>query len=109
MNQTTDANVDLKLEVVVLPVSDVDRAKRFYTGLGWREDADFSNGSEWRVVQMTPPGSPCSIQFGKGITTAAPGSVKSLYLVVSDMGVARGELVARGANVSEPFHFNSIG
>jgi catechol 2,3-dioxygenase-like lactoylglutathione lyase family enzyme len=105
----TAATVDLKLEVVVLPVSDVDRAKRFYEGLGWRLDGEFSNGPDWRAVQMTPPGSPCSIHFGKGITTAAPGSVKNLYLVVSDMDAARKELVARGADVSEPFHFNSIG
>src|SRR5262245_41222065 len=103
------ATVDLKLEVVVLPVSDVDRTKRFYEGLGWRLDGDFSNGPDWRGVQMTPPGSPCSIQFGKGITTAEPGSVKNLYLVVSDMAAARTELVARGAQVSEPFHFTSIG
>ena len=67
---------DLKLEVVALPVSDVDRAKRFYEGLGWRLDADFTNGEDWRVVQMTPPGSPCSVHFGKGFTTAVPGSVQ---------------------------------
>ena len=70
----TAANVDLKLEVVVIPVSDVDRAKRFYEGLGWRLDADFTNGADWHVVQMTPPGSPCSVMFGKGFTTAPPGS-----------------------------------
>jgi catechol 2,3-dioxygenase-like lactoylglutathione lyase family enzyme len=103
------ATVDLKLEVVVLPVSDVDRAKRFYEGLGWRLDGDFTNGSNWRGVQMTPPGSPCSIHFGTGITTAAPGSIKNSYLVVSDIEAARAELIARGADVSEPFHFNSIG
>ena len=103
------ATVDLKLEVVVIPVSDVDRAKRFYEALGWRLDGEFTNGPDWRAVQMTPPGSPCSIHFGKGITTAAPGSVKNLYLVVSDLEAARKELVARGADVSEPFHFNSIG
>jgi len=102
-------STDLKLEVVVLPVSDVDRAKRFYEGLGWRLDADFKAGDNWRVVQMTPPGSPCSIHFGKGITTAAPGSVRNLYLVVSDIEAARGELVGRGAAVSELFHFGSIG
>src|ERR1700752_1744213 len=71
------ATVDLKLEVVVIPVSDVDRSKRFYEGLGWRLDADFTNGENWRVVQFTPPGSPCSIHFGKGLTTAAPGSFKN--------------------------------
>ena len=103
------AAVDLKLEVVVLPVSDVDRAKRFYEGLGWRLDGEFTNGPDWRAVQMTPPGSPCSIHFAKGITTAEPGSVKNLYLVVSDMEAARRELISRGASVSEPFHFTSIG
>jgi len=101
-------SIDLKLEVVVLPVSDVDRAKRFYEGLGWRLDGDFKNG-DWRGVQMTPPGSPCSIHFGKGLTTAAPGSVQNLYLVVSDVEAARRELLDRGANVSEVFHFTSIG
>ena len=103
------ATVDLKLEVVILPVADVDRAKRFYEGLGWRLDGEFTNGPNWRAVQMTPPGSPCSIQFGKGITTVAPGSVKNSYLVVSDVDVARKELLARGVEVSEPFHFTSIG
>jgi catechol 2,3-dioxygenase-like lactoylglutathione lyase family enzyme len=102
------ATVDLKLEVVQIPVADVDRAKRFYEGLGWRLDADFVVG-DWRGVQMTPPGSECSIQFGKGISTAAPGSVKNLYLVVSDIDAARRELNGRGANVSEPFHFTSFG
>jgi catechol 2,3-dioxygenase-like lactoylglutathione lyase family enzyme len=101
--------VDLKLEVVVLPVSDVDRAKRFYESLGWRLDADFAAGENWRVVQFTPPGSPCSIHFGKGVTTAAPGSVKNLYLVVSDMEAARGELIGRGVEVSKAFHFTGIG
>jgi catechol 2,3-dioxygenase-like lactoylglutathione lyase family enzyme len=101
--------VDLKLEVVVIPVSDVDRAKRFYDGLGWRLDADFIAGDNWRGVQFTPPGSPCSIHFGKGITTAAPGSSKNLYLVVSDMEAARAELNNRGASVSAAFHFNDFG
>jgi catechol 2,3-dioxygenase-like lactoylglutathione lyase family enzyme len=105
----TAATVDLKLEVVVIPVSDVDRAKRFYEGLGWRLDADFVNGENWRVVQMTPPGSPCSIHFGKGITKAAPGSVQNVYLVVSDMEAARKELIGRGAGVSEAFHFAGFG
>jgi catechol 2,3-dioxygenase-like lactoylglutathione lyase family enzyme len=103
------ATVDLKLEVVVIPVSDVERAKRFYEGLGWRLDGDFVVGDSFRAVQMTPPGSPCSIHFGKGITTAAPGSVRNVYLVVSDIDAARRELVSRGANVSEMFHFASIG
>jgi catechol 2,3-dioxygenase-like lactoylglutathione lyase family enzyme len=96
--------VDLKLEVVLIPVSDVDRAKRFYDGLGWRLDADFPVGDAFRVVQFTPPGSPASIHFGIGLTTAAPGSASGLYLVVSDIETARAELVARGANVSEVFH-----
>src|SRR5439155_508909 len=84
-----DAMVDLKLEVVILPVSDVDRAKRFYQRLGWRLDADSTNGDDWRVVQLTPPGSPCSILFGKGITTAVPGSVQGNFLVVDDVEAAR--------------------
>jgi catechol 2,3-dioxygenase-like lactoylglutathione lyase family enzyme len=105
----TAATVDLKLEVVVIPVSDVDRAKRFYEGLGWRPDADFTSGENWRGVQVTPPGSPCSIHFGKGITTAVPGSVKNLYLVVSDIEAARAELLGRGADVSEAFHFDTFG
>jgi catechol 2,3-dioxygenase-like lactoylglutathione lyase family enzyme len=103
------STVDLKLEVVVIPVSDVDRARRFYEGLGWRLDADFSNGADWRVVQLTPPGSPCSIHVGKGITTAAPGSAQNLYLVVSDIAAARKELINRGAEVSGAFHFNAPG
>src|SRR5467141_1135280 len=81
---------DLKLEVVVLPVSDVDRAKSFYQRLGWRLDADFANGNDWRVVQLTPPGSPSSILFGKGITTAVPGSVQGNFLVVDDIEAAKG-------------------
>ena len=102
-------SVDLKLEVVILPVSDVDRAKRFYEKLGWRLDADFRNGDTWRGVQFTPPGSPCSIHFGKGLTPAAPGSVKNAYLVVSDIAAARKDLRDRGAEVSEVFHFASLG
>ena len=85
----TAAPLDLKLEVVPLPVSDVDRAKHFYEGLGWRLDADFSKGDDWRVVQMTPPGSPCSVMFGKGYTTAAPGSAQGTFLVVDDIQAAR--------------------
>jgi catechol 2,3-dioxygenase-like lactoylglutathione lyase family enzyme len=95
--------VDLKLEVAILPVSDVDRAKRFYVALGWRLDADFPVGDAFRVVQFTPPGSPCSIHFGKGITTAPPGSARE-YLVVSDIAAARAQLLARGADVSEIFN-----
>src|SRR5271170_60665 len=100
--------VDFKLEVVIIPVSDVDRAKRFYGGLGWRLDADFATGEDWRVVQMTPPGSPCSIQFGKGITTATAGSVQGLYLVVSDMEAARATLIGHGVDVSEVFHYAAV-
>jgi catechol 2,3-dioxygenase-like lactoylglutathione lyase family enzyme len=103
------ATVDLKLEVVVIPVADVERSKRFYEGLGWRVDGDFRNGPDWRAVQMTPPGSPCSIHFGTGISAAAPGSVKNLYLAVSNMAAARAVLLGRGVEVSEPFHFTSIG
>jgi catechol 2,3-dioxygenase-like lactoylglutathione lyase family enzyme len=103
------ATVDLKLEVVVIPVSDVDRSKGFYEGLGWRLDGDFTNGPEWRGVQMTPPGSACSIQFGKGGTAPQPGSSRNMYLVVSNMETARAELIGRGVAVSEPFHFTSIG
>src|SRR5215218_5167965 len=98
---------DMKLEVVVIPVSDVDRAKRFYGDLGWRLDADFIVGDEFRVVQFTPLGSPCSIHFGTGVTSAVPGSARSLYLVVSDIEAARAELVGRGVDVSEVFHFDS--
>jgi len=106
MSQTP---VELKLEVVVLPVSDVDRATRFYAGLGWRLDADFKGANNWRGVQLTPPGSPCSIHLGNGITTAAPGSIKNTYLVVSDIEAARKDLAARGATVSEAFHFDGFG
>jgi catechol 2,3-dioxygenase-like lactoylglutathione lyase family enzyme len=96
--------VDFRLEVVVLPVSDVDRAKRFYASLGWREDADFPIREDFRVVQMTPPGSPASIIFGTGVTPAAPGSAGPLVLAVYDVEAARADLVARGAEVSEVFH-----
>jgi catechol 2,3-dioxygenase-like lactoylglutathione lyase family enzyme len=112
MNQTvierdvapSAGTVDMKLEVVVIPVSDVDRAKRFYGDLGWRLDADFVVGDEFRGVQFTPPGSPASIHFGKGIPSAAPGSANGLYLVVSDIQAARADLVGRGVEVSEVFH-----
>jgi len=97
--------VDTKLEVVVIPVSDVERAKSFYKKLGWREDADFTNGNDWRAVQLTPPGSPCSIMFGKGFTTAKPGSVQGTFLVVDDIKAARAELAEHGVTVSEVFHF----
>ena len=105
----TAATVDLKLEVVVIPVSDVDRAKRFYGSLGWRLDADFAFDNGFRVVQFTPPGSGCSVQFGTNITSAAPGSAQGLYLVVSDIEAARDELVARGAEISEVFHAGTPG
>ena len=96
--------IEMKLEVIVIPVADVERAKRFYGGLGWRLDADFAVGDALRVVQFTPPGSPCSIHFGTGITSAAPGSTQGLYLVVKDIEAARADLLARGVEVSEPFH-----
>ena len=96
--------IAMRLEVVVLPVSDVDRAKDFYTGLGWRLDADFPVGDDFRVIQLTPPQSPCAVIFGDGITTAEPGSVQGLTLVVDDLPTARDELVRRGAEVSELFH-----
>src|SRR3954447_9067960 len=99
--------VDLKLEVVPLPVADVERAKRFYEGLGWRLDADFASGDEWRVVQLTPPGSPCSISFGKGYTTAVPGSAQGTFLVVDDIQGACAELVRHGVDVSDVFHFDA--
>ncbi|MBO4224497.1 VOC family protein [Bradyrhizobium neotropicale] len=95
--------VDMKLEIVVIPVSDVDRAKQFYANLGWRLDADFAAG-DWRVIQFTPPGSPSSVIFGKNVTAAAPGSAQGLYLVVSDIEAARNDLLSRGVKVSEAFH-----
>jgi catechol 2,3-dioxygenase-like lactoylglutathione lyase family enzyme len=98
--------IETKLEVLAIPVADVERAKRFYVGLGWRLDADFAKGDDWRVVQVTPPGSPCSILFGKGFTTAAPGSAQGLFLIVSDVAAARAELVGHGVEVSELFHFD---
>jgi catechol 2,3-dioxygenase-like lactoylglutathione lyase family enzyme len=101
--------VDLKLEVVVIPVSDVDRAKRFYERLGWRLDADFAFDNGVRVVQFTPPGSGCSVQFGTNITSAAPGSAQGLYLIVSDIDAARADLAAHGADASEVFHPESPG
>ena len=97
-------NVDLKFEAVVIPVSDVDRAKEFYGNLRWRLDADFRFDNGFRVVQYTPPGSGSSIQFGTNITSAAPGSAQGLYLIVSDIEAARLELVDRGIAVSEVFH-----
>src|SRR5262249_46249494 len=104
IGDVTINNVDFKLEVVVIPVSDVDRAKKFYGNLGWRLDADFPFDNGFRVVQFTPPGSGCSVQFGTKMTSAVPGSVHGLYLIVSDIPAARAELVARGVEVSEVFH-----
>lgn len=97
------AKADLKLEVVVIPVSDVDRAKEFYGSLGWRLDGDFATGDDWRAIQFTPPGSGCSVIFGKNVTAAAPGSAQGLYLIVSDIEAARDELLRRGAEISEVF------
>jgi len=96
--------VDMKLEIVVIPVSDVDRAKAFYASLGWRLDADFAAGDDFRVIQFTPPGSGSSVIFGKNVTAAAPGSAQGLYLIVSDIQAARGELARRGIPISEVFH-----
>jgi catechol 2,3-dioxygenase-like lactoylglutathione lyase family enzyme len=96
--------VDMKFEVVVIPVADVERSKGFYTRLGWRLDADFGFGNGFRVVQFTPPSSGCSVQFGTKITSSAPGSAQGLYLIVSDVTAARKDLVARGVEVSEVFH-----
>jgi catechol 2,3-dioxygenase-like lactoylglutathione lyase family enzyme len=103
----SDAKVgiaDMKLEVIVIPVSDVDRAKEFYRKLGWRLDADFGSGNDFRILQFTPRGSGCSIIFGKNITAAAPGSAQGLYLIVSDLAAARAELQDRGVAISEGFH-----
>src|SRR5688572_31380229 len=99
----TPGAVDLKLEVIAIPVSDVDRAKAFYERLGWAIDVDVMVGKDFRAVQLTPPGSSCSIHLS---TTAAPGSAQGMFLVVSDIEVARRDLIARGANVSELFHFD---
>lgn len=105
----TVKNVELKLEAVVIPVSDVDRAKAFYAGLGWRLDADFAFDNGVKIVQFTPPGSPGSVQFGTGMTSAAPGSAENMYLIVADVEAARVDLIARGAQVSEVFHPGSPG
>jgi catechol 2,3-dioxygenase-like lactoylglutathione lyase family enzyme len=101
-------NADMKLEVVVIPVSDVDRAKEFYGSLGWRLDADFATGDDFRVIQFTPPGSGCSVIFGKNVTAAAAGCAQGLYLVVSDIEAARAELRRRGVEVSEVFHSDGV-
>jgi len=98
------APVDMKFEIVVIPVSDVDRAKEFYARLGWRLDADYAHADDFRVIQFTPPGSGCSLIFGKNVTAAAPGSSQGLYLIVSNIEEARNELLAKGVQVSEIFH-----
>ena len=102
--QASVARVDMKFELVVIPVSDVDRAKEFYTRLGWRLDADYDNGKDFRVVQFTPPGSGCSVIFGKNVTAAAPGSAQGLYLIVADIEAARNTLLGRGVKVGDVFH-----
>ncbi len=101
------STTDMKLEIVVIPVSDVDRAKSFYGDLGWRLDADFASGDDWRVIQFTPPGSGCSVIFGKNVTAAAPGSARGLYLIVPDIEAARNELLRRGVEIGEIFHGRS--
>jgi predicted enzyme related to lactoylglutathione lyase len=101
--------MDLRFEVAVIPVSDVDRAKAFYEKLGWRLDADATVGDSFRIVQFTSPGSECSVQFGTNMTSAAPGSAQGMYLIVSDLAAARDELAARGAEVSEVFHEGTLG
>jgi catechol 2,3-dioxygenase-like lactoylglutathione lyase family enzyme len=108
MSTTKVPSNDMKFEIVVIPVSDVDRAKEFYGRLGWRLDADFDNGDDFRVIQFTPPGSGCSIIFGKNVTATAPGSAQGLYLIVSDIAAARGELRGRGVEVSEVFHSDGV-
>jgi catechol 2,3-dioxygenase-like lactoylglutathione lyase family enzyme len=98
------AKIDMKFEIVVIPVSDIDRAKKFYASLGWRLDADYDNGSDFRVIQFTPPGSGCSVIFGRNVTGSAPGSAQGLYLIVDDIEAARKNLLRRGVEVSEIFH-----
>jgi len=104
VSEASVAKIDMKFEIVVIPVSNLDRAKEFYAGLGWRLDADFDNGKDFRVIQFTPPGSGCSVIFGKNVTPAAPGTAQGLYLIVSDIQAARENLLRRGVQVSEIFH-----
>jgi catechol 2,3-dioxygenase-like lactoylglutathione lyase family enzyme len=106
--ETRVAPVDMKFEIVVIPVSDVERAKEFYTKLGWRLDADFHNGNDFHIIQFTPPGSGCSVIFGKNVTAAAPGSAQGLYLIVSDLQAARQALLDRGVQISEVFHNDGV-
>jgi catechol 2,3-dioxygenase-like lactoylglutathione lyase family enzyme len=105
---TSVAPVDMKFEIVVIPVADVDRAKEFYVKLGWRLDADYDDGKGFRIIQLTPPGSGCSIIFGKNLTPAAPGSAQGLYLIVSDIQAARQNLLDRGVQISEVFHNEGV-
>jgi catechol 2,3-dioxygenase-like lactoylglutathione lyase family enzyme len=105
---TSVAPVDMKFEIVVIPVSDVDRAKEFYAKLGWRLDADYDTGKDFRVTQFTPPGSGCSVIFGRNVTAAAPGSAQGLYLIVSDIAAARKALLDRGVQISEVFHNDGV-
>jgi catechol 2,3-dioxygenase-like lactoylglutathione lyase family enzyme len=105
---TSVAPVDMKFEIVVIPVADVERAKQFYAKLGWRLDADYDNGKDFRIIQFTPPGSGCSVIFGKNVTAAAPGSAQGLYLIVSDIQAARQALLDRGIEVSEVFHNEGV-
>jgi catechol 2,3-dioxygenase-like lactoylglutathione lyase family enzyme len=107
-SSTAKPKTDMKFEIVVLPVSDSDRAKQFYAKLGWRLDADYDDGKGFRVVQFTPPGSSCSVIFGKNVTPAAPGSAQGLYLIVSDIESARKELLERGVQISEVFHNEGV-
>ncbi|MQX80741.1 VOC family protein, partial [Sinorhizobium medicae] len=107
-DSTRNAPVDMKLEIVVVPVSDIDRAKEFYTSLGWRLDADFAGPDDYRVIQFTPPGSGASVIFGKHVTDAEPGSAQGLYLIVSDIEAAREALRGRGVDISEVFHAGDV-
>ena len=106
--ETGVAPVDMKFEIVVIPVSDAERAKEFYAKLGWRLDADFDNGKDFRVIQFTPPGSGCSVIFGRNVTPAAPGAAQGLYLIVSDIEAARKALLERGVPISEVFHNEGV-
>jgi catechol 2,3-dioxygenase-like lactoylglutathione lyase family enzyme len=108
-SELTPSGLPMKFEIVVIPVSDVDRAKEFYGRLGWRLDADFAAGDDFRVIQFTPPGSGCSVIFGKNVTAAAPGSAQGLYLIVSDIEAARKELHGYGVKISEVFHGAAVG
>jgi catechol 2,3-dioxygenase-like lactoylglutathione lyase family enzyme len=103
-SEASVTRVDMKFEIVVVPVSDVDRAKEFYSRLGWRLDADYDNGKDFRVIQFTPPGSACSVIFGRNVTAAAPGSAQGLYLIVADIKAARDDLLRRGVKISDVFH-----